>query len=116
LARNIEVQASIIGLQVQGERMKSRIAVWATLGALVVVGWRLYIAATLSNPLGRGGLGRALVFLTCPIAMGSHHPQGFYFVLVANAATYALAGLLFETARREYSSARKFRPLQTSTP
>jgi hypothetical protein len=83
--------------------MKSRIAIWATLGALVVVVWRIYISATLSNPLGRGGVGRALIFLTCPIAMASrHHPQGFYFVLITNAATYALAGIVVETMRQYY--------------
>ena len=86
--------------------MKSRIAIWATLGALVVVAWRVYISATLSNPLGRGGVGRALVYLTCPISLESqHHPQGFYFVLAVNAATYALAGVVVETARR-YSHIR----------
>ncbi len=82
--------------------MKSRIAIWATLGALVVVAWRIYISATLSNPLGTDGVGRALVYLTCPIAMAGRHPQGFYFVLITNAATYALAGVVVETMRRYY--------------
>jgi hypothetical protein len=83
--------------------MKGRVAIWAALGALVVVVWGLYISTTLSNPLGRDGLGRALVYLTCPIAMaGRQHPQAFYFVLIANAATYALAGLVVETMRRHY--------------
>jgi hypothetical protein len=82
--------------------MKSRIAIWATLGALVVVAWRVYISATLSNPLGTGGLGRVLVYLTCPIAMAGRNPQSFYFVLVVNAATYALVGIVLETMRRHY--------------
>jgi hypothetical protein len=82
--------------------MKSRIAIWATLGAIVVVAWRIYISATFSNPLGRDGVGRVLVYLTCPISLGSRHPQGFYFVLIANAATYALAGVVVETMRRYY--------------
>lgn len=82
--------------------MKSRIAIWATLGVLVVAAWRVYISATLSNPLGTGGIGRALIYLTCLIAIGSHTPQGFYFVLIANAATYALAGVIVETTRRYY--------------
>lgn len=80
--------------------MRLRIAIWAGLGALVVVGWRVYITATFSNPLRAGGLGRALVHLTCPISIASPpHPQTFYFVLVMNAATYALAGVVVETAR-----------------
>jgi hypothetical protein len=82
--------------------MKSRIAIWSGLGALVVVVWRVYISVTLSNPLGTGGVGRALVYLTCPIAIASQHPQGFYFVLLMNAATYALVGSVVETTRRHY--------------
>jgi hypothetical protein len=83
--------------------MKSRIAIWAALGVLVVIAWTIYISATLSNPLGRGGVGRILVYLTCPISLASqHHPQGFYFVLITNAATYALAGVVVETMRRYY--------------
>lgn len=83
--------------------MKSRIAVWAVLGALVVAAWTVYISTTLSNPLASGGLGRALVFLTCPISIASQHqPQSFYFVLLANAATYALAGLVVEATRQHY--------------
>jgi hypothetical protein len=82
--------------------MKSRIAIWAAVGAIVVVVWRVYISATLSNPLGTGGLGRALVYLTCPIAIARQNPQGFYFVLIANAATYVLAGVVVETTLRYY--------------
>jgi len=82
--------------------MKSRIAIWATVGAIVVVVWRVYISATLSNPLGTDGLWRALVYLTCPIAIAGRHPQDFYFVLIANAATYALAGVVMETTRLYY--------------
>ena len=83
--------------------MKSRITIWATFGALVVVAWRTYISATLSNPLGRDSVGRALIYLTCPISVaGQHHPQGFYFVLIANAVTYALLGVVVETTRRYY--------------
>jgi hypothetical protein len=83
--------------------MKLRIPIWFTVGALVVIAWRVYISMTLSNPLGGGGVGRALVFLTCPIAIASrHHAQGFYFVLLVNAATYALAGVVLETTRRYY--------------
>ncbi len=68
--------------------MKTRIAIWAGAGAIVVASWTLYIMTTLSNPLGSGGIGRALVFLTCPIALSRrHHPQSLYFVLVVNAAT-----------------------------
>jgi len=86
--------------------MKLRIAIWAGVGALVVVVWRVYISVTLSNPLGTGGVGRALIYLTCPIAIASQHPQGFYFVLLMNAATYGLVGTVVETMRRHYRQTR----------
>jgi hypothetical protein len=82
--------------------VKLRIALWATLGALVVVAWRIYISATLSNPLGTDGVGRILAWLTCPISIAGRHPQGFYFVLVVNAATYALIGLVVEAIRAHH--------------
>jgi hypothetical protein len=99
---NLEGFGRIMGLYGRGGGMKLRIAMWSSLGALVVVAWRVYISLTLSNPLGRGGIGRALAYLTCPISMGHQHPQSFYFVLVMNAATYALAGVLVETIRRHH--------------
>jgi len=86
--------------------MKLRIAIWAGVGALVVVVWRVYISVTLSNPLGTGGVGRALIYLTCPIAIISQHPQGFYFVLLMNAAAYGLVGTVVETMRRHYRQTR----------
>ena len=76
--------------------MKLRIAIWAAIGALVVVFWALYISATFPAP---HGMVWALVYLTCPIALGHHHPQTFYFVLLVNAVTYALVGMVFEVVR-----------------
>jgi hypothetical protein len=80
--------------------MKSRIAIWAAAGALVVVFWRLYISTTHSNPLAAGGAVWAFLCVTCPIGLASHHPMTFYQVLITNAATYALVGVLVETTRR----------------
>ena len=82
--------------------MKTRIAIWAVAGALVVAFWSLYIMTTHQNLLGAGGGGWALVCFTCPIALESRHPQSLYFVLVVNAATYALIGVVVETIRRHY--------------
>jgi len=84
--------------------MKSRIAFWAIAGALVVALWSIYITTTLSNPLGRGGVGRALLFLTCPISIFGNHPLSFYFVLIVNALTYALVGVMVEMTRRFYQT------------
>jgi hypothetical protein len=83
--------------------MKLRIAIWAGIGALVVVAWGLYIAGTPPTPLGKLW---TLVELTCPIALARHHALGFYFVLVMNAATYALAGTVVELVRWHFKPAR----------
>jgi len=78
--------------------MKSRIAVWAVTGALVVVFWWIYIVETAPAPLGAMW---ALAYLTCPITLAHHHPLSVYFVLFVNAATYALVGMVVETIRRQ---------------
>lgn len=78
--------------------MKSRIAVWACVGALVVIGWRLYLSAIF--PLQLHGSTQMLVDISCPIALVRNHPMTFYFVLLVNAGTYALAGALVEMMRR----------------
>jgi hypothetical protein len=82
-----------------------RIVLWAIAGALVAVFWAIYIQATYTNLLGRGGMGWALICITCPIALARHYPMTFYMVLMVNAATYGSVGVLVETARR-YSRAK----------
>ena len=77
--------------------MKLRIALWAGIGALVVVFWSLWISATTSTA---HGIGWVLICLTCPVSLLGHHPLNFYVALLVNAATYALAGFLVETMRR----------------
>jgi hypothetical protein len=76
--------------------MKLRIAIWAVMGALVVVLWSLYIWATSPAPLG---ILWNLAYLTCPISLAHHHALSVYFVLLMNAATYALVGTVVETMR-----------------
>jgi hypothetical protein len=83
--------------------MKLRIALWASAGALVVVFWDLYMSATFPAPLG---ILRTLAYLTCPISLAQHYPLSFYFVLLVNAATYALVGTVVETTRRHYKHTR----------
>jgi hypothetical protein len=82
--------------------MKLRIAIWAGVGALVVVFWTLYISATSPTPLG---IVWTLAYLTCPIVLAHHYALGFYFVLLMNAATYALVGTVVETMRQSYKPA-----------
>jgi hypothetical protein len=82
--------------------MKLRIAIWAGVGALVVVFWTLYVSATSPTPLG---IVQSLAYLTCPIVLAHHYALNFYFVLLMNAATYALAGTLVEAMLRHYKHA-----------
>ncbi len=79
--------------------MRLRIAIWAGVGALVVVLWTLYISATSPTPLGNLW---TLAYLTCPIALARHYALSLYSVLLFNVATYALAGAVVETIRRQY--------------
>lgn len=87
--------------------MKHRIATWATAGFLVVCCWALYGLAT---PLALAGpIVWVLSRLTCPIVFASfyfHFPLGIFWVLLANAATYALVGLTVETLRQKLLSAK----------
>jgi hypothetical protein len=79
--------------------MKYRMAVWAGAGLLVAGCWALY--AVLSSPpaLTTADPILPLVRLTCPITLIGFYPLKLYWVLVANAATYALLGFIVETLR-----------------
>ena len=77
--------------------MKVRIAIWAGVGALVVILWTLYISAT--SPIHNGALW-ALAYLTCPIPIAHRYKLSFYFVLLINTATYAFVGAAVESVRR----------------
>jgi hypothetical protein len=87
--------------------MKYRIAMWASAGFLVAGFWALFALATFPSTNERMRDVWALVCLTCPIAMaGRHHPMSLYEVLVANAATYALVGLIVQTVRQQLHHAK----------
>jgi hypothetical protein len=79
--------------------MKFRLVIWAAVGALVVILWTLYIS---HSSLGPYGFTWTLVYLTCPISLARHHALSFYFVLLVNAATYALVGAAVEIIMRRY--------------
>lgn len=85
--------------------MKRRIAVWALLGFLVSAGWMLYSRSAFPSPIGDiGSLSWNLAVLTQPIVFASfrfHFGMNFYWVVLANTATYALAGLTVEMLRRQ---------------
>ena len=79
--------------------MRLRIALWASAGFLVAGGWALYFMwASKDDPIR---LMYTLSQITCPIAIaGSYFPISLYWAVVANVATYALAGLIVESLRR----------------
>jgi len=83
--------------------MKYRIALWASAGFLVALGWALIALAT--HPASTEGLVWTLASITCPIAFARYLPISIYTVLAANAATYALAGAIVETVRKKYHQA-----------
>jgi hypothetical protein len=74
--------------------MKLRIAIWAGVGALVVVLWAVYVSGTPT-----ASVPWTIVYLTCPIAVARHYALSFYLVLLVNAATYALVGRIVEIIR-----------------
>jgi len=80
--------------------MKTRIAIWCGVGLLIAGCWAVYFAiANKDKPIEP--VVNALARITCPVAIaGSHFPIRFYWVLVLNAATYALVGLIVEAARQ----------------
>ena len=84
--------------------MKNRIAMWAGVGFLVAACWALYAFATapLTNERMRDVW--ILACVTCPIILASHFPLSLYWVLAANAATYALVGLIVETLRHNQTA------------
>jgi hypothetical protein len=87
--------------------MRYRIAMWACAGFLVAGCWVIYMFAFAygfaSRPASMASAApvRTLLGLTCPIALvGIPHALGLAGVLLANAATYALLGLIVETLRQ----------------
>ena len=86
--------------------MKYRIAMWAGIGFLVAGFWALYFfltapAMTSIEPIW------TLARITCPIVFASfyfHFPLGIVHVFFANAATYALFGLMVESFRQNSKS------------
>jgi hypothetical protein len=84
--------------------MKYRIAMWASAGFLVAGYWAVYAFATMPTMLFAKPEIMILVRSTCPVVAAGfyfHFGVSLYWSLVANAATYALVGLVVEMSRRE---------------
>jgi hypothetical protein len=89
--------------------MRYRIAMWASAGLLVAVGWAVYAFVTTAPAMTSTDPIMALVGLTCPIVFaGMHFNFGvsLFWSLVANVATYALFGSIVESARLRWHHAR----------
>ncbi len=78
---------------------------WAGAGLLIAGFWALYFFPTArisAEPVW------SLAWFTCPVVFASlyfHFPLGVYWVILANAATYAMVGLIVESLRRQLKHA-----------
>ena len=88
----------------RGYTMKSRIAIWAVAGFLVAGCWALFVLATFPHTNESMRDVWVVASLTCPITLVRTLPESLYTVLAANAATYALVGLIVETWRSHRSA------------
>jgi hypothetical protein len=89
--------------------MKYRIAMWAGAGFLIAGFWALYFFPTAPIPITSAEPMWTLARLTCPVVFASfyfHFPVGIYLALLANAATYALVGLIVEPLRQRLNQAK----------
>jgi hypothetical protein len=86
--------------------MRNRIAMWAYVGFIIAACWAFFVLATSPFTNERMQSLWPLAWVTCPITLASHHPIGLYTVLIANAATYALVGLIVETLRKNRTHAQ----------
>jgi hypothetical protein len=81
--------------------MKYRIAEWAGAGFLVVCCWALFVLATFPHTNEWMRNMRGLLAVSCPVTLiHGRLPNNLYFMIVANAATYALFGLIVEALRK----------------
>jgi hypothetical protein len=89
--------------------MKRRITIWASMGFLVAGCWALYLFARPVPITAAEPIVLTLAGLSQPIVLAGfylHFGLYFYWVLLANAATYAFVGLMVETLRQRLSQAK----------
>jgi hypothetical protein len=89
--------------------MKYRIGMWASAGFLVAGCWALYAFATTPPAMTSADPIVTLVEFTCPVVLAGfyfHFGVSLYWSLLANAATYALIGLIVETLRQRLNLAK----------
>jgi hypothetical protein len=105
----LDVLKGAIAMRVRTEwsnimRIGFRIIMWASAGFLISAGWGFYFAAT-NKAIPIGPIVYALTRLTLPgvalvMYLNPNYLLGLRATVIANAATYALVGLIVETIRR----------------
>ena len=88
--------------------MKHRIAIWAIAGVIVAVLWAVYFAG-MGKDIPIQPIVYTLASISCPLALvGNHFHFGvkLSWVLLTNAALYALLGLVVEGLRRQLNHAK----------
>ena len=84
----------------------TRITMWATVGYLVTAGWAYYYDSISATPYQPTPIVDVLIRLTTPVvAIVTYfnlYPFSVWDVAHANAATYALLGIIVELTRRYY--------------
>lgn len=85
-----------------------RILLWTIAGAIVAGLWAIYVAIFPNQLTSAGAVVWTLLNVTCPITFASFHFHfgvKIYWVVLSNAATYALIGLVAESLRAQFSHA-----------
>jgi hypothetical protein len=83
-----------------------RIALWMFAGLRVAGGWWLYVVSTAPTPLTMEPVLWTLARYSCPIVLAGvyfHFGVSIYLVLVVNAGTYGLLGLIVEAFRPKHA-------------
>ena len=83
--------------------MRYRIAIWAAAGFLVASGWAVYFLVASGRPYDRTDCVHSCPVNLPVVILGSQFPVSLSSALVANVATYALAGLVVEALRRQFN-------------
>ena len=89
--------------------VKYRVAIWTSVGFLVAAFWAIYFFPTATNIIANRPGTWVLARFTCPVTFAASYFRfgiSLYWVLLANAATYALVGTIIESSRKQAHQTR----------